>query len=237
VVSGSHIPAPVEALTSSTTNIRRHEIEAKQPASMVELLRLTPGLHIDQPGGRGGISSVYLRGADPNFALVLIDGIEVNDPTTTRGGSFDLSSVSVSDIERVEIVRGPLSMAYGPDALAGVINIITRRPTDKPTYTVEGAIGTEGYHQANVAARGPIIGNDKLGYALSANYVDDGGPVEAANSSARVLPLVSAASLSTPSPHCWQVDTQTRTARSFPSKAAGRCSPSCATSTGAMPRN
>ncbi len=178
IVSGSHIPTAAEALPASTTVITRQDIEARRPASVVELLRFTPGLHIDQPGGRGGISSVYLRGADPNFTLVLIDGIEVNDPTNTRGGSFDLSSLAVADIERIEIIRGPLSSVYGSDALAGVINIVTRRPTEQRTYTVQGGIGTEGYHQANAAARGPLLADDELGYALSANYVDDGEPVE-----------------------------------------------------------
>jgi vitamin B12 transporter len=178
VVSGSHIPTSAEALPAFTTVITREEIEARQPASVVELLRRTPDLHIDQPGGRGGVSSVYLRGADPNFTLVMIDGIKVNDPTNTRGGSFDLGSVAVSDVERVEIIRGPLSSVYGSDAIAGVINIVTRRPTERPSYAVEGGVGNHGYQQINASARGPILRRGKLGYAVNANYVDDGEPVE-----------------------------------------------------------
>jgi vitamin B12 transporter len=178
VVSGSHIPALAEALPAFTTVITREEIEARQPASVVELLRLTPGLHIDQPGGRGGVSSAYVRGADPNFTLVMIDGIKVNDPTNTRGGSFALGSLAVSDVECVEIIRGPLSSVYGSDAIAGVINIVTRRPTDKTLYSMDCGVGDNGYRQINVSARGSIIKQGKLGYALSANYIDHGELVE-----------------------------------------------------------
>ena len=61
-----------------------------------------------------------MRGADPNYTLVLVDGVRVNDPTNARGGSFDFSSLDVADVERVEIARGPYSAVYGGDALAGV---------------------------------------------------------------------------------------------------------------------
>ena len=86
---------------------------------MVEVLRLVPGLHVDQRGGRGGIGSVYLRGADPNFVVVMIDGISVNDPTNSRGGSFNLAALDVANIERIEILRGSASAVYGSDAMAG----------------------------------------------------------------------------------------------------------------------
>ena len=90
------------------------------------MLRRVAGVHIDQVGGRGGTGSLYLRGADPNYTLVLVDGVRVNDPTNARGGSFDFSTFDVADIERVEIARGPYSAVYGGDALAGVVNIVTR---------------------------------------------------------------------------------------------------------------
>ena len=83
-------------------------------------------MHVDQVGGRGGTGSLYMRGADPNYTLVLVDGVRVNDPTNARGGSFDFSTLDMADVERVEIARGPYSAVYGGDALAGVINIVTR---------------------------------------------------------------------------------------------------------------
>ncbi len=77
-------------------------------------------------GGRGGISSIYLRGADPNFTLIMLDGIPLNDSTDQRGGSVDLSTIPIEQITRIEIVRGPLSAFYGSEAMAGAINLITK---------------------------------------------------------------------------------------------------------------
>ena len=94
------------------TVITRAEIETSRARSVTELLRQVPGLHIDQPGGRGGVSSLYVRGGDPNFTVVLIDGVKVNDTTNSRGGSFDFATLDVDSIERIEVVRGPLSSVY-----------------------------------------------------------------------------------------------------------------------------
>ena len=107
--------------------LEREDFDVEKPAKLADLLRRVAGVHVDQVGGRGGTGSLYLRGADPNYTLVLVDGVRVNDPTNARGGSFDFSALDVADVERVEIARGPYSAVYGGDALAGVINIVTRR--------------------------------------------------------------------------------------------------------------
>ncbi|MEC9368302.1 MAG: TonB-dependent receptor plug domain-containing protein, partial [Pseudomonadota bacterium] len=114
VVTGTWLPtdqtgASTGATRAGTTVITREMIDARRPSSVVELLRDTPGLHIDQPGGRGGVSSVYLRGADPNFTVVLIDGVRVKDPTNSRGGSYNFKQLDPGSNERIEIVRGTLS--------------------------------------------------------------------------------------------------------------------------------
>ena len=175
VVSATVAPAPLSQTTASVTILSRDHIEVQQAASVTELLRQTPGLHIDQPGARGSISSVYLRGGDPNFTVVLIDGVKVNDPTNARGGSFDFSTLSPEAIERIEIVRGPLSAVYGSDALSGVINIITRQGTAQPQVEAEAAGGRFGYARANVQARG-LLGI--MDYAFGGAYVDNGEPVD-----------------------------------------------------------
>src|SRR4029453_10984642 len=89
VVTATVVPTPLSRTTAPVTVISREQIETQQVESVTELLRQVPGVHIDQAGARGGVSSVYLRGSDPNFTVVLIDGIKVNDPTNSRGGSFD----------------------------------------------------------------------------------------------------------------------------------------------------
>jgi outer membrane cobalamin receptor len=109
-------------------------------------------VHIDQVGGRGGTGSLYLRGADPNYTLVLVNGVRVNDPTNARGGSFDFSTFDVDDIERIEVARGPYSAVFGGDALAGVINIVTRdRLGSSTSGSVDAMVGA--YDTREVALR------------------------------------------------------------------------------------
>ncbi len=175
VVTAGVVATPLSQTLSSVTVITRDQIEAQQTASVTDVLRQVPGLHIDQPGARGGISSVYLRGADPNFTVVLIDGVKVNDPTNTRGGSVDVSTLSTDNIERIEIVRGPLSAVYGSDAMAGAIHIITRRGDARPIREVDISGGRFGYVRTHLHARG-LLG--VMDYALSGSFLDNGEPVE-----------------------------------------------------------
>jgi outer membrane cobalamin receptor len=175
VVTATVVPTLLNQTTASVTVISRGQIEAQQAVSVTDLLRQVPGLHLDQPGARGSVSSVYLRGGDPNFTLVLIDGVRVNDPTNSRGGSFDFSTLSTDNIERIEIVRGPLSAVYGSDAMSGVINIITRQGAAKTAGAVEMAGGRFGYIRPLGQVRG---GQGTMDYAVSASYLDNGEPVE-----------------------------------------------------------
>ena len=175
VVTATVVPTPLSRTTAPVTVISREQIEAQQVESVTELLRQVPGVHIDQAGARGGVSSVYLRGSDPNFTVVLIDGVKVNDPTNSRGGSFDFSTLSTDNIERIEIVRGPLSAVHGSDALGGVINIITRRGEGAPTGSVEVAAGRFDHYRTLVQAGGT---HEALDYAASGSYLDNGRPVE-----------------------------------------------------------
>lgn len=175
VITGTFIPTGLAQSPASVTVITQEEIEAKQESSVTELLRQVPGLHIDQAGGRGSVSSVYLRGGDPNYTVVLMDGVKVNDPTNSRGGSFDFSTLSTDNIERIEIVRGPLSSVYGSDAMTGVIQIISLRGTDEPVSRWEVAGGRLGHLRTLAQTRGK---RDRLDYSLSGSYLDNGEPVE-----------------------------------------------------------
>ncbi len=91
--------------------------------TMVDALRAFPGVHIDQAGGPGGRSSLYLRGGEENYTIVLLDGVPVNNPTDSRGGGFDFGTLDAGEFALAEIVRGPVSARYGPDALSGVIKL------------------------------------------------------------------------------------------------------------------
>src|SRR5262249_36536289 len=98
VITATVAPTSLDRMTAPVTVISREQIEAQQVESVTELLRQVPGVHIDQAGSRGGTSSVYLRGSKPNLVIVMIDGIKVNDPTNSRGGSFDFSTLSTDSI-------------------------------------------------------------------------------------------------------------------------------------------
>ncbi len=175
MVTGSRLPGAIRAEDSNVTVLDQAEIEARHASSVVELLRTIPGLVIEQAGGRGSVASVFSRGAKPNFTLVLLDGVRLNDPTNTRGGSFDFSSLSLDQIERVEVLRGPASAIYGSDAVGGVINIITRKGTDQPSGTAEASIGQYGFWQGAAELRGPIAGATA---SLGVSRTDNGTPVD-----------------------------------------------------------
>src|SRR3989337_46002 len=124
VVTATRSEALRSQIPASVTVISRKEIEEGQAATLSELLRDVPGLDVVQQGGAGKTTSIFIRGAESRHTLVLIDGIRVNSPTT---GGFDFADLNIEDVERIEIVRSPLSTLYGSDALGGVIQIFTKR--------------------------------------------------------------------------------------------------------------
>src|SRR5947209_5043117 len=120
VVSATRIETPVNEIGSSVTVITDEEIERNQRRTLPDVLETVPGLNIVQTGGPGGLTSVFMRGSNSNHTKVLIDGIDANDPS--QDGVFDFGQVLTSNIERVEVLRGPQSGLYGSDAIGGVVN-------------------------------------------------------------------------------------------------------------------
>lgn len=154
-VIGSRVPALEQELSASVTVLRREDLNVEKPLSLADVLRRVAGLHVDTVGGRGGTGSIYLRGADPNYTLVLLNGVRINDPTNSRGGSFDLSALDITDVERIEIARGPYSAIYGGDALAGVISIITRPESMTSKLDIGAAAGAYDIGQVSLHATLP----------------------------------------------------------------------------------
>jgi len=175
VVTGTSIPVNITEFPSDITVIDHKYIESSHARDVSELLKTVPGVFVDQAGGRGGISSIYLRGADPNFTLILLDGVKLNDPNNSRGGSFDLSTLGTDNIERIEIIKGPQSAVYGSDAIAGVINIITFDGNSQKKNLVDVFAQTEGGYRLLTESRGR---KGSFSHSLSASYVDDGEPTE-----------------------------------------------------------
>ena len=126
-------------VASSVTVITAEEIEAKQQPLVVDVLRNVPGVDISRAGGPGSAVSIFIRGTDNKHTLILIDGIEVNDPSAI-GSAANLTNLTTDNIDRIEVVRGAQSVLYGSDAIGGVINIITKKGAREP----EGYASVEG---------------------------------------------------------------------------------------------
>jgi vitamin B12 transporter len=169
VVTGSRVATAPDDLAANISVLTREEFDVEKPARLADILRRVAGVHVDQVGGRGGTGSLYMRGADPNYTLVLIDGVRVNDPTNARGGSFDFAALDVADVERVEIARGPYSAVYGGDALAGVINIVTRRaPAQQGHASLDVMGGAYDTREIALNTGGPVAGgNWNMGFSDS----------------------------------------------------------------------
>jgi vitamin B12 transporter len=125
VVSATRLPTPVAQIASSVTVITAADIERRQDRSLPDVLREVPGLSITQTGGAGGQTSLFMRGTNSNHVKLLVDGIDMADPSTPTGAA-DISKLLAGDIAKVEVLRGPQGALYGSDAIGGVINIITK---------------------------------------------------------------------------------------------------------------
>jgi outer membrane cobalamin receptor len=169
IVTGSRVATAPDDIAANVTVLERDEFDVEKPTKLADVLERVAGVHVDQVGGRGGTGSVYVRGADPNYTLVLVDGVRVNDPTNARGGSFDLSALDMADVERVEIARGPYSAVYGGDALAGVINIVTRHaPAARGYASIDAMGGAYDTREIALNAGGPGAAGDwNMGFSDS----------------------------------------------------------------------
>lgn len=172
LVTGSY--SPQAALTAAASVIDAAQIEALNKRTVAGLLKTLSGVLVEEQGGPGGLTAVSIRGGEANFTLVLLDGVPVNDPTNTRGGGFDFSDLNTAMIDRIEVVRGAQSSIYGSDALAGVINIITRRPDEGHRQSLSTEVGQDDFYNVGASARGRAGDFD---YSLELATRDDGDPV------------------------------------------------------------
>jgi vitamin B12 transporter len=168
VVTASRLPVVAGDMAVRTLTVA----DQTPGASLGQVLASQPDIFVLQPGGRAGVGSIYLRGADPNFTVVMLDGIPLNDATDSRGGAVDASALGIGDLERIEIAPGVRSAVHGSGALAGVINLILPAGTT-PGGLVEAGLGSEGDDLLLGSWRGPIGG-----YAggLSGQWEDGGEP-------------------------------------------------------------
>lgn len=137
VVTAAAAELPQSRSGAPVTVVPSETLDRLEKVDVLEALRLTPSANIVQTAGRGGATSVFIRGGDSDFNKVLIDGVPAND----IGGAFAWAAVAATGVERVEVLRAANSVTYGADALNGVISLTTPRGstrTPAATYTVDG---------------------------------------------------------------------------------------------------
>ncbi|MEM6486693.1 MAG: TonB-dependent receptor [Pseudomonadota bacterium] len=124
LVTGGRTPIDIDQTGRAYSVITGEQLEARGTRTIADALRQVPGVAVSRTGGPGGFTQVRVRGAEANQVLVLVDGLEI---APSGGGEVDFGSLLVTDIERIEVLRGPQSALFGSNAAAGVISIITRR--------------------------------------------------------------------------------------------------------------
>ena len=171
VVIASRTPTPLRQVGASVSVVDRAEIQLRGSPSVADLLRTEPGLSVSNTGGPGKQTSLRVRGEEGYRTLILIDGIKMSDPTGTQVMPQVEHLANGSEIERIEILRGPQGFIYGADA-GGVINITTL----EPTAGLQGSAGVEGGRYGSQKFNGFISGGNATarGFISVADWATDG---------------------------------------------------------------
>lgn len=170
IVTASRLPMPLDHVAASISVIDEREIDVSSSIVISDLLRTIPGLSISQSGGLGTATQVRTRGGEANQTLVLIDGIEVNDPAI--GSEFDFAHLLTRGIEQIEVLRGPQSSLWGSDALGGVISVTTKRPTGPLRIDALAEGGSFGTRTASI---GLGAAQERYSFAVHGSYLDTDG--------------------------------------------------------------
>ena len=168
VVTATRMPTPVDEVLAPVIVIDRATIERSTAGDVTELLRFHAGLELGRNGGPGQTTAVFIRGAESNHTLVLVDGVRINPGTI---GLAALQNIPPGMIERIEVVKGPRSALYGTDAIGGVINVITRRGA-RDGWSAE--LGYGDYETAQASFNGGFA-TERVEFDLGVSWVDSAG--------------------------------------------------------------
>lgn len=163
VVSPTGTATPLSQVASSVTVITAADIEREQRRTVTDVLATVPGLNVVQTGGPGGTAQVYMRGTESRHVKVLIDGIDIGDPSDPSGAA-DISQLLAGDIARIEVLRGPQSGLYGSDAIGGVISVTTKKGEGPVKTTASAEGGSFGTFNQTAGFSGS---SDKINYAFN----------------------------------------------------------------------
>jgi vitamin B12 transporter len=158
IVTASRTEVPVTQLGNSVAVISGEDLNRSGYSNVADALRRAAGLTVAQSGGAGQVTSLFLRGGESKYTKVLIDGIPVNEP----GGAFNFANLATPGIERIEVVRGPQSALFGSDAVAGVVQVFTKRATSEglspaPFGLVEGGTFSTFRYMGGIQGKNGIL--------------------------------------------------------------------------------
>ncbi len=183
VVTATRTETSLKQVGQSLSVIDEQQIVSRQSDAVVDLLRTVPGLTITRNGGLGTTTSVHIRGAESDQTVSLIDGVKLNDPSAP-GGGFNFGNLLTSNVKSIEVLRGSQSTIWGSHAIGGVVNIITRQPTDELKAGMQAEYGSEntsevsGYFSKQLGRVGTSIGAGYYNTDGISNFNEDRGGTE-----------------------------------------------------------
>ena len=173
IVTGSRVPIPVSKTGPGVTVITSRDIETMKPNSVTDILKTVPGVFITESGA-GGLANLKIRGGKNGMSMIMIDGVQVFD-ATDMDNSLDISSIPIENIERIEIVKGPVSASIGSGAMNGAVNIITKKGSPKKAVNAQANFESSLWKQNSKGSASLYGGNDKINYRIGgASSYDEG---------------------------------------------------------------
>ncbi|MDR3506799.1 MAG: TonB-dependent receptor [Caulobacteraceae bacterium] len=171
VVVANRAPQPLYKVGNSVTLIDQGAIQSSQAVPLAELLVQTPGVALVRNGGEGQPTSIFIRGADSDQTLVLVDGVQLNDPSQPSGG-FDFANLLAGDVSRVEVLRGAHSTLWGSQAIGGVVDVVTAEPPKGLEADGAAEAGSRDTQYYRLGMGGTL---DRLSFRLAGGYYATAG--------------------------------------------------------------
>jgi vitamin B12 transporter len=156
VITATQLPIATAASPATVAVVSGDEIRKRGVTSIADALRDVAGVTFAQSGSFGGVTSLFLRGGESKYVKILIDGVPINEP----GGAFDFGALTVDNVDRIEVVRGPASVLYGADAVTGVVQVFTRRGAGATRAELRARGGTYGSSDVDATLAGGLTSGD-----------------------------------------------------------------------------
>jgi vitamin B12 transporter len=171
IVTGSALNQTLENTGSSVSVVSEQDLQDGQYRNAIDALQQVPGVDVVQSGGNGGNAAVFLRGGNSEHTLILLDGIELNNPATANR-SFNMANLTLENIERIEVIRGPQSTVYGSDAMGGVINLVSKKAKQGTHARVTSEAGS---YNSFTQVGDVSYGSEKFDFSTGITRQDIGG--------------------------------------------------------------